>query len=274
MNPNTSGREPVAVLLAEEWAAIAALGAELDEAAWATPTDLPGWTAKDCLSHMSGTELALLGTPAPEVAVDHLEHVTSPFAAAMETWVEARRATPGADVLAEFVDATQRRLAVFDAMDEEAWAKPGWSPVGEVPYRTFMEVRVFDCWMHDQDIRRAVGRPGNLESPVAALSLDRVGASLGFVVGKRAGAPEGSTVVVEVTGPVARTFAIEVTDRARPTDTVPAEPTVRIVTDSEVLCALGGGRWDAEQATATGRVTVEGDLALGGRILAGMATTP
>ena len=274
MSANTAAREPVAALLAEEWAGIIALGAELDEAAWATPTDLPGWTAKDCLSHMVGTELALLGTPVPDVAVDHLTHVTSPFAAAMEVWVEARRSTPGADVLAEFVDATDRRLAAFDTMDEQAWSKLGWSPVGEAPYRVFMEVRVFDCWMHEQDIRRAVGRPGNLGSAPAALSLDRIGTSLGFVIGKRAGAPEGSTIVIDVTGPIPRTFAIEVTDRARPVDTGPDNPTVRITTDNEVLCALGGGRWDAERAMATDRVAVEGDTDLGSRIVAGMATTP
>ncbi len=58
--------------LADEWAAIAALGAELNEDDWNAPSDLPGWTAKDCLSHMVGSELMLLGEPAPEVSVDHL----------------------------------------------------------------------------------------------------------------------------------------------------------------------------------------------------------
>lgn len=266
--------EPVVRLLADEWAAIAALGAELNEDDWATPTDLPGWTAKDCLSHMLGTELMLLGEPAPEVPVDHLDHVTNPFSAMLEVWVEARRGMPGAEVLAEFADATARRLSVLGAMDDEAFATVGWSPVGEVPYRTFMEVRVFDCWMHEQDIRRAVGRPGGLDSGAAALSVGRVGDGLGFVVGKRAAAPTGTTVVVEVAGTPARTFALAVGDRAERLEEAPADPTVAIRTDTEVFCALGGGRWDAARATATGRVSIEGDEDLAGRILAGMAITP
>ena len=269
-----SSDEPVVRQLADEWAAIAALGAELDEDDWATPTDLPGWTAKDCLSHMVGSELMLLGEPAPDVPVDHLPHVANGFAAMIEVWVEARRPVPGAEVLAEFADATRRRLEVLGAMDDEAFATVGWSPVGEVPYRTFMEVRVFDCWMHDQDIRRAVGRPGGLDSPAAALSVGRIGAGLGFVVGKRAAAPEGSTIVVEVAGTPPRTFALEVSGRARALDEPPAEPTVTIATDTEVFCALGGGRWDAARALDSGRITVAGDTALAQRILAGMAITP
>jgi hypothetical protein len=30
-------------------------------------------------------------------------------------------------------------------------------------------VRVFDLWVHEQDIREAVGRPGNLASPGSAI---------------------------------------------------------------------------------------------------------
>jgi uncharacterized protein (TIGR03083 family) len=264
--------EPILGLLAAEWAAIAELGATLTDDDWERPTDLPGWTAKDCLSHMVGSELALLGEPAPDVAVDHLPHVASPFAAMIEVWVEARRATPGSEVLDEFTAATTRRLDVLGAMGDDEWSRPGWSPVGEVPYRTFMEVRVFDCWMHEQDIRRAVGRPGGLDTDPAELSLGRIGDGLGFVVGKRAGAPEGTTVVVEVTGPRARTWALGVTDRARTLDVVPADPTVRLRTDLETLCALGGGRWDRRRAA--GNVEVAGDPDLAARILDGMAITP
>jgi len=261
-------------LLAEEWSAITEMGSTLTEADWGTPTDLPGWTAKDCLSHMAGTELMLLGEPAPEVAVDHLDHVNSSFAAMIEVPVEARRGTPGAAVLAEFVDATTRRVAALRAMTDEQWAKVGWSPVGEVPYAMFMHVRVFDCWMHEQDIRRAVGRPGGLDSAAAALSVGRIGDGLGFVVGKRAGAPDGTTVVVEVTGPSAASFALGVEGRARMLDEAPTDPTVTITTDTEVFAALGGGRWDGERAMGTGRVTISGDTALGERIVASMAITP
>jgi len=273
--PTTVSAEPVVGLLAGEWAAIAELGADLSEDEWSTPTDLPGWTAKDCLSHMSGTELALLGEPAPTVSVDHLDHVTSGFAAALEVWVEARRPVPGAEVLAEFTDATNRRLTVLGQLTPEEWDRLGWSPVGEAPYRTFMDVRVFDCWMHEQDIRRAVGRPGGLDTAAAELSLDRMLATLGFVVGKRAGAPEGATVMFTITGPFPRSVAVGVTDgRARVLDDEPADPTATITTDIETFCALGGGRWFAEECITEGRVALGGDSDLARRVVESMATTP
>lgn len=259
--------------LATVWASITELGSGLNEADWNTPTDLPGWTAKDCLSHMAGTEAILLGEPVPDVSVDHIPRVTSPFIAMMEVPVEARRATPAAKVLAEFVDVTNRRLAVLAAMSDEQWSTPGWSPVGEVPYATFMEVRVFDCWMHDQDIRRAVGRPGGINVG-AEVSLGRIERGLGFIVGKQAEAPDGTSVVFEVTGPYPRTYAVVVDGRAGLTDDIPTDPTVRITTDLEVFTALGGGRWSSERAMDTGRVTVTGDNELAGRILSGMAITP
>lgn len=259
--------------LATVWASITELGSGLNEADWNTPTDLPGWTAKDCLSHMAGTEAILLGEPVPDVSVDHIPRVTSPFIAMMEVPVEARRATPAAEVMAEFVDVTNRRLAVLAAMSDEQWSTPGWSPVGEVPYATFMEVRVFDCWMHDQDIRRAVGRPGGINVG-AEVSLGRIELGLGFIVGKRAEAPDGTSVVFEVTGPYPRTYAVVVDGRAGLTDDIPDDPTVRITTDLEVFTALGGGRWSGERAMDTGRVTVAGDSDLAQRILSGMAITP
>jgi uncharacterized protein (TIGR03083 family) len=269
----TTKREPVCELLATVWDSIAQLGAGLSEDDWATPSELPGWTAKDCLSHMAGSEFGLLGEPAPEVAVDHLPHVTNPFAAMIEVWVESLRPRSGAEVLALFQDATRRRLEAMEAFSEDDWARPGWSPVGEAPYRTFMEVRVFDCWMHEQDIRRVVGRPGGMHAG-AELSLGRLGHTLGFVIGKRAGAPAGSTVVVEVTGPFERTFAVGVAERAEPLAEPPADPTVRLSLDLETFAALGGGRWSSERALGEGRVSVAGDAELAGRILAGMATTP
>ncbi len=45
------------------------------------------------------------------------------------------------------------------------------TPFGvEMPYRALMEIRVFDAFAHEQDIRRATGRNGNLTGPAAAIA--------------------------------------------------------------------------------------------------------
>jgi len=137
-----------------------------------------------------------------------------------------------------------------------------------------MEIRVFDCWVHEQDIRRAVGRVGHLDGRVAELAMGRITGALGFVVGKRVAPGDGVSVVVELGPPLGTTLAVEVTGGRAGAVAPPAEPTVRIRSDGEAWLCLGTGRWTAAEALARGRVTLAGDEALGRRIVEQLATTP
>ncbi len=58
--------------------------------------------------------------------------------------------------------------------------------------------RPVDVWMHEQDIRRAIGRPGGYSSPAAAHVMGVFGQALPMVVGKRVAPPVGTTVTLEV----------------------------------------------------------------------------
>ncbi len=266
--------DPIVDLLQTEWRSIAALVGDLTDEQWAQPTALPGWTVKDNVSHIIGTERAFNGEAAPEVDVSHLTYLTGPFPAAMEPWVEARRPVPPADVAREFTEVTDARVAALAAMSEEEMAKVGWSPVGDAPYRQFMRVRLFDCWMHEQDIRRAVEVPGHLDGPVVDVALERFTGALGYVVGKKAGAPDGSSVVFAVSGPRPRHYGVVVDGRASVVTDLPAAPTVRIELPLTSFVALGGGRWTRAEAEAAGGLAVHGDAELGTRILEAMAFTP
>lgn len=53
--------EPIVDLLDEAWTSISELCGELDEAMWDLPTDLPGWSVKDNLSHIVGTRRTRCG---------------------------------------------------------------------------------------------------------------------------------------------------------------------------------------------------------------------
>jgi uncharacterized protein (TIGR03083 family) len=142
-----------------------------------------------------------------------------------------------------------------------------------------MDVRIMDCWTHEQDIRRALGRPGHLEGAAPKAAIDRFVSSFGYVVGKRVGPPDGSTVVLELAGagggaPDARRVAMVMSDgRARSIDP-PADPTVRITIDPEAYACLAAGRWTADRAVASGRVAFVGDEALGRRVVGSLSITP
>ena len=57
--------EPVVDRLAQVWASLVTACEQVDADQWDRPTDCPGWTVKDQLSHLIGTERTLLADPVP-----------------------------------------------------------------------------------------------------------------------------------------------------------------------------------------------------------------
>ncbi|HVX20679.1 MAG TPA: maleylpyruvate isomerase family mycothiol-dependent enzyme [Acidimicrobiales bacterium] len=262
--------EPVVDALAEVWGSMADACDGIPDDWWDRPTDCPGWTVRDQLSHVVGIERTLLGDAAPVLDGPMPAHVKNPIGEMNEVWVAERRDWPGAEVLAELRAVTARRLDQLAGFGPEQFDRVGWSPVGEVPYRDFMAVRVFDCWVHEQDVRRALGRPGGRGGAGEAITLDRVDGFLGYVVAKNVGAPDGTTVVFDVTGPLPRRPAVAVAGgRGRPTDP-PEHPTVAVATDADTYWRLGCGRTTAAAALDGGLVAVTGDTDLGRRVLEAM----
>lgn len=264
----TTADHELVARLDEAWRSVADLGADLGEADWKTPTEVPGWSVQDNLAHLTDIEARLLGRPAPDHAVpDELPHVKNDAGRANELFVDARRAWTGAEVLAEFVEVTDGRLAQLRAPDHDFGAE-SWTPVGPATVRDLLPFRIFDTWVHEQDMRQATGRPGHREGPVAEAAMERVFAPIPYIVGKKAAAPEGATVVFALSGALARDVAIGVEGgRARVLDDTPAAPTVRIVTDTATFERLATGRLDPGAVLDDGRVRLEGDDALGRTIV-------
>ncbi len=256
-------------LLEQVWDDIALLTEDLDEATWELPTDCPGWNVKDQLSHIIGTERMLLGEPVPPPPDPRPSWVKNDIAALNEAWVLQRRPVAPQEVRKEFLEVTNRRLSELRAMPKERFDQVGPSPVGQVPYREFMEVRAFDSFVHEQDIRGAIGRPGGWEGQLAALTVERVSQGMGYVVGKKVAPPPGTTVVFDL-GPFGERAVLceQSRPRARVLKEPVSNPTVRLVMDTETFCLLGCGRGDP--AVLAERVTLEGDETLGQRILAEM----
>jgi uncharacterized protein (TIGR03083 family) len=263
--------EPAIDLLDTCWTSIRELCADLTPREWDTPTECPGWDVRDNISHLIAIENKLLGRPDDPPLTEYPAHVKNAVGRFNENSIELRRGRPGATVLAEFVDITDKRMEQLRGMTVEALDLVGWSPIGDIPYRQFMTVRLFDSWSHEQDIRRALDRPGHLTGPVVDAVLAWHARSLGFIVGKKAGTPEGAVVVFAVTGPTAAQYVVAVRDgRASVIDEPPAAPTATLTLDTEAFIALLGGRWSAEQAEARGRVQYSGDVALAGTVARSM----
>jgi hypothetical protein len=124
--------------------------------------------------------------------------------------------------------------------------------------------------MHEQDIRRAVGRPGGIDTPPARHTAEYLAEALGFVLAKKTGAAPGTTLVLEMEGSAPFAFTVNDAGRGEPLSTPPADPTVTLKMDRESFIRLAGGRCEAEPDA----VTISGDRELGQQVLAAIATTP
>ena len=263
------------------WRSISDLCDGLTEAEWKTPTDCPGWSVQDQVSHLAGSETGILGDPDPGHTPADLSHTRSEQGQRNEVVVDFRRPWAGAQVLSDFRAKTARRVEFLRRQSDDDFAAEMQTPVGPAPMSEFISIRIMDAWVHEQDIRRALGQPGHYHSPAAAHALNRLIRAMPFVAARRAQAPDGATVVMDISGPAGRAIAMGIEGgRGRELDTVPNHgdpvepPTVRISLDAETFGCLGCGRWDPDEVLQSGKVSIEGDTALGESIVRQMNIMP
>lgn len=243
------------------------------------PTDCPGWTVLDQVAHVAGAEAMVAGEPRPDVDVSGHAHVRHDFGALMESYVQARRGRSLEEVLDELEERLEERLR-FHAGDSgwEAETIPG--PFGPTTWPQLLTFRSFDVWVHEQDLREALGRPGGLESAAASISMTSLFAALPRIVAKDAGVPPGNAVVVELTGPTTGRAGVRVEEqdgRARGIPLFTGGPeehpdvvATTLTMSTQVAGRLAGGRRDPADL----HVVVQGDEDVAARVLRALAITP
>lgn len=258
------------------WRTIAELCAGLDEPGFLTATDLPGWTVKDVLSHILGTERSLRGEMPPDIEAVG-DHVRNDLGAFNERWVDSLRRSSGAEVLAQFHEVTEAQAADRYRLTADELAAPGPTVFGEMPLEQWLNVRLFDSFSHEQDIRRALHRPGNLDGEPARRAVMRGVSILPRAVGKAArGMADGVRVETVVDGAVGGRWVVAVTGGRGALEDEPAEGDVSagLRADADVFLRLVWGRVTPERAEHAGGLSVSGDRDLARRVAAGLNITP
>jgi uncharacterized protein (TIGR03083 family) len=269
---STSQRE-----LVEAWSASAQavldLVRTLGDAEFARPTDLPGWTVHDILSHLAHLECELAGDEpvlADEESVPD-DARGDAFREYTERGVAARRdELPAA--LIEALDGAVVRLRETLASDEPA-GPPASFPRPGTTWNSLLHDRVLDYWMHEQDIRRALGRSGGWDSPGAALTINTFRSALPFIVGKKVRPPAGVTVAWSVTGSGGTwetAVAVGEDGRAGRVNVAADDADVALTMPLEDFVLACGGRGDPADLA----IEVRGDADLGSRVIAAMPVTP
>jgi uncharacterized protein (TIGR03083 family) len=265
--------EPVVDGLTEVWHSLAVACEDIRPEEWDRATDCPGWTVRDQLRHIVGVERMVMGDGAPPPLENVPAHVRNAFAELNEPWIDARRASPGPEVLAEFIAVSERRVSQLRDLPPEQFDVVGWAPTGQLPFRDFLVTRLFDSWAHEQDVRRALGRPGGRDGPGEVAALDCCTSSMPYVIGKRVSPPDGTTIRFEVVGALGRRLSVTMSGGRAELVTRPgsADPACTLSMDQETFWRLGFGRVDAGQVLSVGQVRIDGDVTLGQRVLESMA---
>jgi uncharacterized protein (TIGR03083 family) len=268
--PAANDRDTLVAALDAQFDSLLGLGRDLTEDQWATTSEVPGWSVKDNFSHIIGTELMLLGRPDEQIDVGDPPHLRNDIGTFNEIAVVTRRDKSGREVLAEFAQVAGTRKAALQTMTDEDFDAESFTPAGQDTYGRFMQIRVFDCWIHEQDCREVLGMSGHHEGPAVEVMLDEMTTAMGFVIGKKAGATDGQSVRVRLTGPAERTIDVRVDGRAAVVDDLD-EPTTTITIPMTLWIRYVAGRRNGDPSHPD--ITIDGDQDLGRSVIGNAAYT-
>jgi len=237
----------------------------LDPEQWTIPA-LRGLDVQGLVGHLTGVERHFLAAMhEPEGAQADADHV-----AATDTVAAAQGGRVPSETLGEWRAATTATLgalaevATWPARRDDVMALHGL----RMPLGPLLVVRTFEVWTHEEDIRRATGRP--LQAPDAAslrLMTDLAVALLPAGLRRSGRRADGRSARIVLTGPGGGTWQTDL--GALPGQTPAAGRTdVRIVLDAIDFCRLVANRVDP----ATLTTVVSGDDALARDIFAGAAS--
>ncbi len=255
--------------------AISELVAPLAEGEWNRPTECPGWSVRDVVSHVIGFETEALGDPRPIHSLPRdLYHVKDEFSRYAEVQVDMRRCHTAPEMTSELEYTIIRRSRQLRNETREPETMVRWLMGQQASLKDVLKARVFDVWAHEQDLRRALGKPGNLDSPGAVIARDVLLPRLPEVIAKDPAARPYLAVVFDVHGQLEfmRTVRISGEGETSIDGHVSLGPAVTLTMDWETFVRLTCGRTRGD--AVADRVKVEGDEALAASLLANLAVTP
>jgi uncharacterized protein (TIGR03083 family) len=142
----------------------------LDEADWSRPTACALWSVKDIVAHLLDTGLRRLSSgrdgfiPAPERGIASYTDLVAHLNRLNAEWVGAtRRLSPS--VLLALMDVMAPQVhRFFGSLDPHARAQFGVAWAGEESSPVWFDIgrEYTERWLHQQQIREAVGAPGLL----------------------------------------------------------------------------------------------------------------
>jgi uncharacterized protein (TIGR03083 family) len=269
-NGQVKPKQPINVLdlFPEERRALLGLLASLSPQAWQAPTACTGWSVQDVAAHILADDLGSL-------ARGRDGHVVSPFPSEPnwddlvafvnrqnEEWVRAmRRLSPR--LLAELLAWSGERLAAYFATVDLMATGPtvSWAGPGPHPWWLHIAREYTERWLHQEQIREAVGQPGLRGRRLFGPVLDTFARALPHTY-RGVPAPDGTHVQLVITGEAGGAWSLVRRDGAWGLyDDVSSPPATIVTLDQDTAWRLFTKGIASE--AARGMVRCEGDTGLG-----------
>ena len=231
---------------------LAGLLAGLTAAEWARPA-LRHHDVQGVIGHLVGVEAdfqrRLAGEPAQPLDADHI--------ASTEAAASAQAGRPPEDTRAEWVAATAATAERLARTDRAAFDAPVALYGVTLSLERWLLVRAFEMWTHEEDIRRAIGRPLLAPEPERLSPMTRLAVTLLPAGLSRADLSHpGCMARLVLTGGGGGTWSVPLGPDATP----PAD--VRVVMDAADFCRVIADRYDPARVGVliVGRQSLADDL--------------
>ncbi len=258
-------------LVKSECARLSKVWRGFSEAQWKTPTFCPGWLAEDPVVHVatgavfyaSSIRRALDGLP-PEPPYGK---GTKEFYAIRIRKGEELKALPREKMLDAFDAASAKVQAELDRIRPGDFPKAAFHPRGLIPLGAWAGMRLVEVVIHDWDIRYG-------QDPAAKVAPQGVEGMLTFLpsyqtrfFGWRENPPFSGRFRFRSTGP-GREWSLTVSgEAAADSEDVSGDFDAVITADAEAHLLLIYGRAKQDRMEKAGRLTVEGNGDLAGKLL-------
>ena len=249
----------------------------LEPADWSRPTACALWSVKDIVAHLLDSCLRRLSfgrdrldaTPTRPIAgyadlVGYLNDLNAEWVAA------TRRLSPA--VLMDLMDLADPQLqSYFETLDPGATGTFGVAWAGEDHSSNWFDIgrEYTERWLHQQQIRDAVGAPGLNARPWLHPVLDMFVRALPFTYQKVEAGP-GSSIELAICGDAGGVWTLARGPERwllyRGSD---SRPNTRVTLDQETAWKLFSKSLSAERASRD--IRIEGELRLGQPILGALA---
>jgi uncharacterized protein (TIGR03083 family) len=201
----------VEAVLHDERAALVSLLADLEAEEWRAPTPCPAWSVHQLTVHLVHDDLRRLsgerdGHPGAWVDASSLDELVIGLNRRNEQWVDTMAPTLSPRLTRELLqwlaDPTEEHLLGLDP--EAVGSSVAWAGAGPHPNWLDVAREYTERWVHQQQLREAVNRPGLVDERFAAPVVETFARGLPAAL-----PPPGASehvVAVRLTGPFERSW--------------------------------------------------------------------